>query len=325
MRKASQEEINIFGPNIEILSDSADGCTVYRVPGDTGAIIMTCYSVFPGIALLFNEADTHVCAVDCAPPAGMLEINHCRSGRFECAIRDEYIYLSPGDLSVSRMDDVQHDSYFPLGRYEGVTIMIDTARAPDCLSCFLEDVEVRPAALIEKFCPCGGCYLARSDARIEHIFSELYAVPKHIQRGYFKVKVLELLLFLSGMDVSAEQAGKRCWSSAQVQLAKDACRYLTEHMESRVTIEELSALFHISPTQLKTSFKGVYGVSICAYIRAQRMQEAARTLRQSDASILEIAGRYGYGNGSKFAGAFRKVIGVSPAEYRSAAKTGPAI
>ena len=32
--------------------------------------------------------------------------------------------------------------------------------------------------------------------------------------------------------------------------------------------------------------------------------------------VLAIANRFGYDNGSKFAKAFRDVIGVSPSEYR---------
>ena len=37
---------------------------------------------------------------------------------------------------------------------------------------------------------------------------------------------------------------------------------------------------------------------------------------ESLAKVVEIAGKYGYENGSKFAGAFRSVMGTSPSEYR---------
>ena len=39
-------------------------------------------------------------------------------------------------------------------------------------------------------------------------------------------------------------------------------------------------------------------------------------LRETEDSVLEIAGALGYGNGSKFAKAFREVMGTSPAAYR---------
>ena len=40
-------------------------------------------------------------------------------------------------------------------------------------------------------------------------------------------------------------------------------------------------------------------------------------LQHSDSTVLEIAGRFGYDNGSKFAAAFKDVMGMTPNEYRS--------
>ena len=57
----------------------------------------------------------------------------------------------------------------------------------------LSDVEVRPATLMEKLCPGGTVFTARSSRRVKHVFSELYAVPEDIRKGYLKVKLLELM------------------------------------------------------------------------------------------------------------------------------------
>ena len=66
----------------------------------------------------------------------------------------------------------------------------------------------------------------------------------------------------------------------------------------------------------KTSFKGVYGSSIQAFQREQKMRAAAKLLQSTDRTVLDIAGQFGYANGSKFAAAFQNVMGVSPNEYR---------
>ena len=50
-----------------------------------------------------------------------------------------------------------------------------------------------------------------------------------------------------------------------------------------------------------------------------KMHGAAVLLRTTDRTVLDIAGQFGYDNGSKFARAFRDVIGVSPAAYRAGA------
>ena len=56
-----------------------------------------------------------------------------------------------------------------------------------------------------------------------------------------------------------------------------------------------------------------------AFLRAQKMHAAAELLRSTDRTVLDIAGQFGYDNASKFARAFRSVIGVSPNAYRSGA------
>ena len=158
--------------------------------------------------------------------------------------------------------------------------------------------------------------MARSRPAVEHIFSELYDLPESIRAGYCKVKVLELLLFLSALDVEENEEPGHVISRPRMELAQEVARYLGEHMESRVTLEMLSKRFHASGTSIKSSFKAVYGVSLYSYVRAQKMRAAALRLRETEDSVLEIAGALGYGNGSKFAKAFREVMGTSPAAYR---------
>lgn len=119
------------------------------------------------------------------------------------------------------------------------------------------------------------------------------------------------------MNLKDAKEEQRTCSKAHVMLANEVCRYLTEHLSDRITLEQLSGIFHVSATTIKNSFKAVYGVSVYSYIRTQKMQMAAQLLRQSDATVLEIAGKFGYENASKFSGAFKAVMGVTPNEYRN--------
>ncbi len=307
---------NIYSENTAI-EKQVDNCTVYRMKDSMGEAVMTTFQVFPGIELTYNDVHTAECVIEKTVQGNILEISHCHQGRIECENKDEFFYLTPGDMSVSKKDDVRHKSYFPLGNYSGITITIDVEQAPECLSCFLDDVNVRPSALIQKFCSSSRCFVARSDTSIEHIFSELYSVPDSIKKGYLKVKILELLLFLSGMDMKKDVFDDRRIPKNQAVLAKNVYEYLTRHMESRITLEQLSNIFHVSGTQIKNSFKGVYGVSVYSYIRAQKMQSAALLLQQTDMTVLEVAGHFGYDNGSKFAKAFKDTLGMTPNEYRN--------
>ena len=94
---------------------------------------------------------------------------------------------------------------------------------------------------------------------------------------------------------------------------------LLEEPDRDVTLRALSDRFGVSEAQVKASFTGVYGMSPAAYVRSQRMWGAAELLRGTDRTVLDIAGQFGYDNASKFAKAFRDVVGVSPREYRAGA------
>ena len=286
------------------------------------SISMTSYDVFPGITVIYNDIRAERVSGRHYESGSVFEINHCRRGRIEYELAegggDEFRYLAPGDLSVSCRNDFREEAYFPLHYYQGITILIDTGQTPGCLSCFLDDVEVRPELLMKKFDNSGRGYITRSNESIEHIFSELYSVPNEIKKGYLKVKILELLLFLSAMDPEAADETKMV-SAAHARLAKEVCRYLTEQMDRKVTLNMLAETFHVSATLIKTCFKDVYGVSVYSYIRTQKMEKAAVMLRETEMQVTEIAGALGYDNSSKFAKAFKDVQGVAPVAYR---KTG---
>lgn len=289
---------------------------VNEISGKDGRFCSTAYSVFCGIELIYNDA--HIMSVETKAPSGnIIEINHCREGRMECHYRDEFCYVAPGDLVIGRAEEKSPTTYYPLSHYHGITVRIDIDRAPGCLSCLLDDVNVRPQMIAEKFCGEKSCFIARSDSSVEHIFSELYSVPKEIKKGYFKIKVLELLLFLSALDTDKDEIENSIYSVSQVALAKQVSEYLTENMDKRVTLEQISKHFHVSGTHIKNIFKGVYGVSFYAYTRAIKMESAAYMLEYTDRTVMDIAGEHGYDNSSKFARAFREVKGMPPSKYRA--------
>lgn len=87
-------------------------------------------------------------------------------------------------------------------------------------------------------------------------------------------------------------------------------------MDTHITINSLALRFNTSSSTLKKTFRDAYGDSIFSFIRRQKMMSAAKILKDTNKTILEIAGDYGYENGSKFSAAFKKVMGVSPSEYR---------
>ena len=297
--------------------EHCESFSIYRSQDSTGDCEVTVYPVFSGIELVYYDVHMQSCDINLAKGREMLIITHCQEGRIEFEYKNgEYLYLASGDLSIQKNTENIRHRYCPLSHYHGVSVAIDMNRVPRCFSCILDDVFVSPEELEMKSCSEKPYSIMRENISIEHIFSELYSVPENIRKGYHKVKVLELLLFLSGLEYKGESEERRYFSRSQVTAAKEAKKYLLAHLDEHITITELADMLGISSTSLKICFKGVYGDTINGYITNCKMQKAASLLKNTDKSVLEIAGIVGYNNGSKFAGAFRRVMNKSPNEYR---------
>lgn len=311
-------ERHLVGEDISV-THPAPGCSVCRIASDEGSIDLTLYDVFPGICLIYNDVHIPHCSIAIDHPVGnIIEIEHCREGRIECRDGDNYFYLAQGDISIRKKYGTGRELEFPLSHYHGLAILIDLEKVPKCLGCLLEGVDVEPEKLMEKFRLEDHHHIAlRQLPNIEHIFSELYTVPESVRKGYQKVKVLEILLFLSALEPERDELCQQRFSRKQVKLAKDVAAFLAEHQNDQITIEELARQFDTSPTQLKNSFRGVYGISVQAYQREQKMRAAARLLLTTNLSVQEISGQFGYANSSKFSAAFQRVIGMTPNEYRT--------
>ena len=178
------------------------------------------YPVFPGIWLAFQEVETYSFSPWGKVPSGLLEITHCREGRLEYQDSHRAFVLGEGDLSIRQTRKEEAALLCPVKRYRGLSVLIHPEQAPPCTSCFLRDVNVSLAELYEKFCGEGRPFIMRATPQLEHIFAQLYQVPQSIQRGYFKVKVLELLLFLSCLEPAMSQGEQRACTPFQVRLAR---------------------------------------------------------------------------------------------------------
>lgn len=296
----------------------SDGCSVYQFTNETGEGVITFYDVFPGVMLSYN--DFHMQYYDSlfSPDREIFCIDHCREGRLEYTAKNNaFSYVEAGDLKLDRR--LTHVGRFdlPLSHYHGATVTIDMETAIDALPHEIRDFPVNLRSLQEKYCTDRYPAVLQKPSAIEHIFGELYAVPQKIKQPYFKIKILELLLYLDALELPQGAGERPYFYKTQVEKIKAIWAFLTEHMDESYTQEELSERFAIPMTPMKKCFKSVFGSSIGNCLLQYRMNQAAVMLqKERKVSVSEIAGRVGYDSASKFAIAFRKVMGMSPTEYR---------
>lgn len=72
-------------------------------------------------------------------------------------------------------------------------------------------------------------------------------------------------------------------------------------------------LNHIYLGQL---FKKETGLSLNDYINKVRINKAKKLLKETGAMVYEIADQVGFSDSQYFSTVFKKIVGVSPKEYR---------
>lgn len=167
----------------------------------------------------------------------MSEINHCREGRYECSFGDNSCcYMAEGDLAIGALTRKKSESSFPLSHYHGITIVINLDELPPGICSVMAMLNVNLAKIQQYICEDNRCCIMRANSSIEHIFSELYHVREQRKAGYMKVKILELLLFLSDLDTAEELIQTNYYNQNQVKLIKEIAAFITSDLTQHHTL-----------------------------------------------------------------------------------------
>ena len=170
----------------------------------------------------------------------------------------------PGQSGVCRLQ-------FSQEHFQGVLVreMIRTARA--ALSCLWHSREGRESGRQH------GCAVIEGALWCETLFLTLDHLPPEHRGNYCAIKVLELLyLFHAGGALKPGCSRIPYLDRQQVRTVQDIHNYILEHLEQRLTIQQLSRQFRISGTNLKACFRQLYGMPIHQYFLERRMARAAQ-------------------------------------------------
>lgn len=157
----------------------------------------------------------------------------------------------------------------------------------------------------------------RQHEKMVFLLQSLLGEVSHQQDGYETVcqDLLEVLLYwmvrssgsISGQRKPEQTGNKDC---AAVR------RYIDEHYTEPITLDQLSAIGHISKYYLSHIFAREYHVSPINYLINKRIEQSKALLESSDYSLSEISTMMGFSSASFFSQSFHRMAGMSPREYR---------
>lgn len=94
-------------------------------------------------------------------------------------------------------------------------------------------------------------------------------------------------------------------------------QYMQDHVEGKVTLDELAALVQLSPAYLSRTFKETTGNSVIEFFNRLKIDKAKELILEGNMKIKEVAGALGFSDEFYFSRIFKAAEGISPSEFHS--------
>ena len=153
-------------------------------------------------------------------------------------------------------------------------------------------------SLLSSFKKAEKSWISKTTSFNEICFSELYKIISNININE------------TSFDIKNENRAKK--------ILKPALDFISKNFDSEyIDTATLASLCNVSEVYLRRLFNKAFSVSPSVYIRNVRINYAKELLKTGEYSVTSIAYLSGFNDTSYFSREFKKILGVSPIEYKS--------
>ena len=103
---------------------------------------------------------------------------------------------------------------------------------------------------------------------------------------------------------------------ANSALVRNVLEYVREHVTDGLVLENVAAIFFVSPNHLSTLIRKETGITYRQHVINAKLSVAKQMLADTRMRVEDIAYAIGYENYISFYNVFRKIENMSPTEYR---------
>ena len=147
---------------------------------------------------------------------------------------------------------------------------------------------------------------------LERINATASVTDSGLRERLYRCQIGELMLTIEHIVSTSQTVAP----SASSELISGVTAYILERFrEPELSVASAAQQFYISREHLSRTFKSYTGESISHYITDLRMQEFRHGLVMGK-NVLESCLESGFSDYSSFVKTFRKLYGITPAEYR---------
>lgn len=135
------------------------------------------------------------------------------------------------------------------------------------------------------------------------------------KKRYYKETIKGILLAIA-MQLAAENEEKGHDISGNISKITPALTYIARHYRESIRIQDMANCCHLSETHFRRVFHEDMNMTPVEYINLVRIQMACDLMRKGNEHMEQVAQRVGYETISTFNRNFRKIIGMSPYQWK---------
>ena len=144
----------------------------------------------------------------------------------------------------------------------------------------------------------------------------LYLVEKYTNR---ETAILASKYFAVDIDRESQTAfamfqGQKNHADAEIKKAQE---FIEKHVPDKISVEELADKFSIGRRSFERRFKQATNNTVLEYMLRIKVEAAKRSFERSRKNIGEVMQDVGYTDTKAFRTIFKRITGLTPAEYRN--------
>ena len=221
--------IRTLGDNVKVLAQD-ESHAILEVKDDSGEGIMTIYTPFMGVYI--NICDMHMqrcrSGFFLEENANVICFDYCKEGRIELeTVEGGYSVLQEKQL---RIDDRRHHSgqvFMPLNHFHGISIYLNVDTALQGIAAFIPQFSADIHKLKSKFCKEGVPGILKDDMVVNGIMACLYDPPANIGSDYYRLKILEMLLYLDAVEIQEGKQKETCFFLSHADKLREIHKQIT--------------------------------------------------------------------------------------------------
>lgn len=177
--------------------------------------------------------------------------------------------------------------------------------------------ELAPFAEINELLKKSELGLCFKDDETAHIGREMEAML-HMKEFDRSMALLALLQRLSAKEhsVLSSYGFNNVLNEEKVKRMNKVFKYITINYKENITLEDIAGIANMTPQAFCKYFKERTHKTFIEFVNEVRIGHACKLLFEDNYNILQICYESGFNNLSNFNRQFKKVINMSPVEYR---------